>query len=56
MPERAVYIMNEGYGRDIYRRGPEKEKALVSQRVELESYGYLLIGGTSLVFLQALPA
>lgn len=47
--------MNEGYGRDIYRRRPEKEKALVSQRVELESYGYLLIGDTSLVFLQALP-
>ena len=56
MPERAIYIVNEGYSRDIYRRGPEKEKALVSQRVDLESYGHQLIGGPSLVFLQALPA
>lgn len=56
MPERAIYIVNEGYGRDIYRRGAEKEKTLVSQRVELESYGHQLSGGTSLVFLQALPA
>ena len=56
VPERAIYIVNEGYGRDIYRRGAEKEKTLVSQRVELESYGHQLTGGTSLVFLQALPA
>lgn len=56
MPERAIYIVKEGYGRDVHSGGPGKEKGLVSQRVELESYGHQLIEGTSLVSSQALPA